>query len=512
MTQPVVTPTDAEPVSQSWQRLDTRMLLIAPLVELFKALPVLVPLLFFGQRSSGGAPWGLIGAGVVALLAVFRWATTTYRVTEQNIQVRKGLLHRTTRTVPRDRIRTVDVSAHLLHRALRLKRLAAGTGRSDRRKDEGFTLDGLAASEAERLRHTLLVRDDAAPAPSAVDPTPVRPPTVLAGVQLAWVRFAPFTTSGIVTVLAGAGVVWNAANESHIDPTKEGPGPAIARHLGSQPFIVAAIEVAIALFLLVALAAICGYLLTFWQFRLERQAQGSLHVSRGLLTTRQTTIEERRLRGAELSQPLLLRAVGGAQTLAIATGLRTGRGAERGGSVLLPPAPVAVARSVAVSVLAESAPVDEALRSHGRRATVRRYSRALSGAGLLLLLTLVGWAADVLSSPAWLLMLLVVPFAVVLAWDRARGLGHALTESTLVTQHGSLGRRRSMLRTEGVIGWNLRSSWFQRRAGLLTLTATTAAGRQAYHVLDVPADVAEELAAAVLPAAIEPFLVGPMAQ
>ena len=61
---------------------------------------MLVPLLFFGQRSSGGAPWGLIGAGIVALLAVFRWATTTYRVTEQNIQVRKGLLHRTTRTVP----------------------------------------------------------------------------------------------------------------------------------------------------------------------------------------------------------------------------------------------------------------------------------------------------------------------------------------------------------------------------------------------------------------------------
>ena len=356
------------------------MLLVAPLVELFKALPVLVPLLFFGQRSSGGAPWGLIGAGIVALLAVFRWATTTYRVTEQNIQVRKGLLHRTTRTVPRDRIRTVDVTAHLLHRALGLKRVAAGTGRSDRRKDEGITLDGLATEQAEELRQVLLARGHHSVTSTAIEPATQQPPDVLARVQLGWVRFAPFTTSGIVTVLAGAGVVWNAANESHIDPTKEGPGPAIARHLGNEPFIVAAIEVAIALFILVALAAVIGYLLTFWQFRLERQPQGSLHVSRGLLTTRQTTIEERRLRGAELSQPLLLRAVGGAQTLAIATGLRSGRGAERGGTVLLPPAPIGVARSVAVSVLAESEPVDEALRSHGRQATVRRYTRALSGA------------------------------------------------------------------------------------------------------------------------------------
>jgi len=331
---------------------------------------------------------------------------------------------------------------------------------------------------------------------------------VLARVRLSWLRFAPFTTRGIVTVLAGAGVVWNAANESHIDPTKEGPGPAVARHLGQQPFIVAAIEVTVALLLLVALAAVVGYLLTFWQFRLERQAQGSLHVSRGLLTTRQTTIEERRLRGAELSQPLLIRAVGGAQTLAIATGLRSGRGAERGGTILLPPAPIDVARSVAVSVLGESQPVDEALRSHGPAATARRYTRALSGALLLLALTLAGWAAGVLTSPAWLLMLLVAPFAVVLAWDRARGLGHAMTGSTLVSQHGSLGRRRSMLRTEGIIGWNLRSSWFQRRAGLVTLTATTAAGRQAYQVLDVPLDMAEALAGTVLPAVIEPFLLG----
>ena len=69
-----------------------------------------------------------------------------------------------------------------------------------------------------------------------------------------------------------------------------------------------------------------------------------------------------------------------------------------------------------------------------------------------------------------------------------------------------------MLRTEGIIGWNLRSTWFQRRAGLMTLTATTAAGRQAYRVLDVPADVAEALAAGILPATVEPFLVGPTAQ
>ena len=51
---------------------------------------------------------------------------------------------------------------------------------------------------------------------------------------------------------------------------------------------------------------------------------GTLHIVRGLLTRRSITLEERRLRGAEVSEPLLIRAVGGARTLAVATGLRVG--------------------------------------------------------------------------------------------------------------------------------------------------------------------------------------------
>ncbi len=37
-------------------------------------------------------------------------------------------------------------------------------------------------------------------------------------------------------------------------------------------------------------------------------------------------------------------------------------------------------------------------------------------------------------------------------------------------------RRTTALSCSGVIGWHLRQSWFQRRRGLATLVATTAAG------------------------------------
>ena len=58
----------------------------------------------------------------------------------------------------------------------------------------------------------------------------------------------------------------------------------------------------------------------------------------------------------------------------------------------------------------------------------------------------------------------------------------------------------------GIIGWNLQQSWFQRRAGLVTLVATTAAGSQAYAAVDVPEHLAIALADEAVPGLVTPFL------
>jgi putative membrane protein len=57
-----------------------------------------------------------------------------------------------------------------------------------------------------------------------------------------------------------------------------------------------------------------------------------------------------------------------------------------------------------------------------------------------------------------------------------------------------------------VIGWNLRSSWFQRRAGLTMLVATTAGGSQSVTAIDVPEADAVEVARAGVPGLVEQFL------
>ena len=249
-----------------------------------------------------------------------------------------------------------------------------------------------------------------------------------------------------------------------------------------------------------------GYALAFSRFRLTRHRGGSLHVSRGLITARATSIERRRLVGAELSEPLLLRAVGGARCMAIATGLRVGRGAERGGQVLLPPAPLEACTAVVAAVLGSARVSGVTLSRHPRAALRRRLVRAVATSLLLVAVVgaLVAWTP--LSRGTWLASLVLPLVAVPLAFDRYRSLGHALIDGYLVTRTGSLVRRRNVVSCDAVIGWNFRTSYFQRRTGLITLRATSAAGRQSFLILDVAQGDAVGFADAVTPDLLTPFV------
>ncbi|WP_179891931.1 PH domain-containing protein, partial [Streptomyces sp. sk226] len=145
---------------------------------------------------------------------------------------------------------------------------------------------------------------------------------------------------------------------------------------------------------------------------------------------------------------------------------------------------------------------------HPRAARGRRLRWALAAAlGPVLLLALLG----ALLTPVLLWIALgcaavAVPVAVVLALDAYRGLGHALSGRYLVTRSGTVRRSTAALERAGVIGWTVKQSVFQRRAGLLSVTATTAAGGGAYTAYDTDASEGLTFAAEAVPGLLEPFL------
>jgi putative membrane protein len=498
-----VTPSSAE----QWRRLSPRMLLVHPVTEVGKALPAIVGAFLAGHGSgddSSGSRWSLGIAGVVIIFSLLRWVTTRYRITPAQIQLRHGLIRRRTMAAPLDRVRTVDVTAHVLHRALGLARVSIGTGTSDRKGRNALVLDGLGARYAATLRAELLHRERPAPAATAAE-IAVAPEHEIARLDWSWLRYAPFTLTGAVTGLALIGIGWRVVGEGHVDVEQLGPYRAVAHRLGQWPLGVAVLVVFLAVVVFVALASTVGYVLSFTGFRLTRHAGGTLHVTRGLLTSRATSIERRRLHGVELSEPLLLRAAGGARCLAVATGLRVGRGAERGGEILLPPAPAAEAVRVASAVLEVAAPMTAPLAGHPLAARRRRVTRAvvpaaIVGVGVDALVWAAGWTPSLLA-----VLGVLVCCAVPLGYDRYRSLGHALVDGYVVGRFGSLVRRRTALATAGVIGWNLRSTFFQRRLGLTTLVATTAAGRQQYYVADVDSAEAVRFADECVPGLLTEF-------
>jgi putative membrane protein len=495
------------------------MLLIHPVREVIRFIPALLGVFLAGRSSGQGHWWSLAGLAVVLVVSVMRWISTRFQITEDQISLTTGLVRRRTIAAPADRVRTVDVTEHALHRVLGLAKVSIGTGTSDRKRD-GLVLDGLPTAEARALRAELLHRRQPAARPGQPHPPATAVPAAashrdvdeveLLKLDPSWVRFAPFTLSGFVTALAVAGFAWNILNQAQVNAGQLGPVQSASRHLRDTPLWLLVVQLGIGVLLIITVLSIVGYLLAFWNFRLSRHPGGTLQITRGLITTRATSIEDRRLRGAYLSEPILLRAVGGARMTAIATGLRVGRGSERGGTVLAPPAPKRRIQQVAAAVLHGpdmARVVSGELRQHGRNARRRRLIRAVAPCSVIALGFAALWWWAQWSGWLALASLVLLAASAVLGLDRYRSLGHALHGGYLVTRYGSLDRRRAMIDTDGIIGWNLRETIFQRRLGLISVAATTAAGRQSYGLTDLEPDEAIRVARAATPGLLEPFLV-----
>jgi putative membrane protein len=446
-------------------------------------VPAVIPLVAATGLGGGTTTVVALVVGVTLLslaTAALSWWRFSYVDGPTSVVVTRGLVSRSVRTVPNDRIRGVEVEAPALHRILGLVRVridaAAGSATNN---GEELVVDGVPRAEGDRLRTAVLTHRATAIPSGDGEPAPEPAEEEFARFDNRWLLYAPLVGSYLAVPLAAVGALFRLVDElpRRFQPDLDGPDLGDGR--------AAAVVIAVAL-LLLAVGSVIGAAVVNWGFRLTRRG-GSLIATRGLVTRRHTELEIDRIRGWTLSEGLGMRLVRAARLTALVTGL--GDAARRG--QLLPMGPRTEAWMLGRRLVENPGP----LTAHPPAARRRRIVRAVAGG---LLVTLAGAVVTVTWGWWWVLATGVVltVLGVPIGLARYAALGHATGTGSFSVRSGWLVREQAVLQRRAVVGWQVSQSYFQRRAGLATALACVGAGRGGYAALDLAADDVADFTAA----------------
>lgn len=468
-----------------WLRLDPRTIAARTILTggalVVAAIPLAIGMLLSGMAIGWVLLWTIGGTalGVIATAAgeAIRLAVTRYRIDDHRIEHRVRFISSTTSSLSTWRVRNVEISADLVQRRLGIATVKLSSGETDGSR---LTLAALDRGTAEELRSRLLAHRAAAET------------SRIAQLDPGWVRYAPASLMTPLFGIIAIGVMFQVAGWFNAVPAML---DWIWDLVGELPIPVLVAGVLVAALVIGTLTSAVIFVENWWNLRVDHHRDGSLEIRRGLLVGRHTTFDGSRIRGVSLHEPPGFRALGAARLDVVATGAGIGKdedGRQKTSPALIPASPRGVSAGVAESVL--ETPVPGPLRPHPPAARRRRLLRALATTVALAVIALV----PALAWP-WLWWIPVAVTALVgavaglVALDNSRGLGNAMTERAVAIRKGSLMRRTDVLTRDGILGWNVRRTPFQRRAGLVTLVATSAGGSGAFRLPDLAASEARRL-------------------
>ena len=435
-------------------------------------VPAVIPLVAAIGLDGGARTVIALVVGVTVLslaTAALSWWRFSYADGPTSVVVTRGLLSRSVRTVPNDRIRGVEVETPVLHRLFGLVRVridAAAGGAGD--TGEEVVVDGLPRPEGDRLRTAVLTHR----AVPTVDGVAGEPPAdeEFARFDNRWLLYAPLVGSYLAVPLAAVGALFRLAQELPEEFRPQLGRPDLS---GLQVLLITLAAVLV----LLVVGSVVGAAFVNWGFRLTRRG-GSLIAVRGLITRRHTELEIDRIRGCTVAEGAGMRLVGATRVSALVTGL--GDAARRG--QLLPLGPRAEAWTLSRRLVEDPGPLVVHPPTARRRRIVRAMVAGLvvTAAGLVTTATLGWWW---LLAVGTALTLLGVP----LGLGRYASLGHAAGPRSFTVRSGWLVREQAVLQRRAVVGWQVRQSFFQRRAGLATVVACVGAGRGGYAAIDMAA-------------------------
>lgn len=461
------------------------------LLRLLDALRQVVPMVFLGVLVER---WFLAAALLLFVVqlgaAVVRYLTLEYTLTDEELRIREGLLHRQERRIPLDRIQDLGFESTILRRALDLAvvmvETASGRGVEAR-------LDALSRGDAEHLREVLLAARPASARSTAGgtdsdgearDSAEQRIDGASSGEpEPEWLVHRSTTgellVRGATDLRLGAFVVtgyaaYELANELGFLGQLTGLADTVQRWLSSLPPMVLLGVGAALLFVVMAFGVITstlGNLVQFHGFTLLLRGD-VLQRRYGLLTTRQKTLPRARVQRVTIEQTWLRRLAGFAVVKADSAGGSRSDGQDNSGGwdVVVPLTRQERAHGLLPALLPGIEHATFTWCAGSRKLVLRTALNGVILAGLAI--AALGWRLG----PHALWALAVVPVWALLGVLVWRNLGWARGEDFFALQHGVIGRVFACVPTAKVQAAVVRQGPFDQLLGLAELTVYVAGG------------------------------------
>lgn len=469
-----------------------------PLSWLFVVLQQLrsfaIPLLLLMVTGRGNRnEWvGVLGVAGLAVAAVVRYVTFRFRLGPEGVVITSGILQRTRRDIPYERIHNVALHQSPLHRLFGVAEVRLESAGGQRPEGE---MRVLALADAHAIERLIRERGAQGVAASGAPPAELAAAYPLLHLPVSEVvKLGLISNRGMVVVVATLGLLWQALPDesSPVDLMQMAFRWVRTQSAGSiphwllEPVGLAAIAILLLVTALVIVRALSiGLaLLQFYGFRLDDVGR-QLRIERGLLTRVRYHVPRRRIQAWRLSETLLHRWFVRQSLRVDSAGGAEGEG-NRGTRDLAPIAtPADIQRIIADVLPGPSWPPAHWRALHPkawRRAAVVPSCALLVAAALLALR--YGWPG---LSPV-----LVLPLAIVRARLWARHSGYVDIDGELVAvREGWLNRSWKFTEVRKLQALRLTESPFDRRHGMLTLWLDTA-GATAGGIIRIPYLPADE--------------------
>lgn len=398
----------------------------------------------------------LLFAGFVLLSAVsllVRWLTFEFRVGEHEIRIDQGLLSRSSRAIPFDRVTDVDIEQGPLHRLVGLARVRIETGASGAAATEEGVLEAVALARAEAIRKYVRARRHSA-APATMVEEPAESLFAMDHRRVAILGLFNFSLAVIAALIGASQTVGDVIGldlfaRSFWADLLDRFGPLREYVLAHQALAIAAGTATL------ALVGVGTGLVRTWLrehgFRLERTDSG-FRRRRGLLTLTDVTIPERRVQASILATGPVRRAFGWFalkfQSLAM--------DGKQGDHVVAPLAALEEAAAIQASLGRPLAPADD-----GAWKKIS-FGHVKSAAALLVPAMLAALAASVIGHPVNLLVASGFAGALAFRWLDWRRARYALADGHLFIDSGWWRQRRAIIPVARIQTIDLAESFWTR--------------------------------------------------